>query len=87
MSHSKLYWASIGGNSCEPIRVMFDAVNQPREWYSIGCQDVHPITDTIELVEEITDIPLSKKEAKEQERKWLKEQANYVRPAGYRKFD
>lgn len=90
MGHNKLYFASIGGNPCEPIRVMFDARNQPREWYSIGCQDAHPITDSIDLVKEIIDIPLSKKEVEIQQAKWDKENKNksiFTRPLGYRKFD
>lgn len=81
---SKLYWASIGGNSCEPIRVIGN------EWYSIGCQDAHPVTDSIDLVKEIIDIPLSKKEVEIQQAKWDKESKNksiFTRPLGYRKFD
>lgn len=78
---SKLYWASIGGAKSEPIRVL------ENKWYSLGCGDPHELTEAIELIEEITDIPLNKKDTDKQERLWYKEQRRLANLPGYRKFD
>lgn len=79
---SVLWWASVGGAKCEPIRV------KGNEWFSIGCGDPHPMTDAVELVEPIAidDIPLTKKEEKAQERAWRRDQAKLA-ACHYRRFD
>lgn len=84
---SELWWASIGGNKCEPIRIIRKNKND-FEWYSIGCSDAHPCIDGILLIEQILndDILHTPKEAKAAERKYnkqLKEMAKF----SYRRFD
>jgi hypothetical protein len=86
---SELWWASIGGNKCEPIRVMRDEAGHPKEWFSIGCADPHPISDGMQLVEQITsdDIPLTPKEQEKQRKQWERDHKQRHPLAGYRRFD
>jgi hypothetical protein len=55
---SKLYWASVGGEKTEPVRVAEE--NGKQVFYSIGCNDPHEM-DGVELLGEINSMPLSKR--------------------------
>jgi hypothetical protein len=55
---TQLWWASVGGNKTEPVRVVKEGGR--RIFYSIGCGDPHEL-DGVELLEKITDMPLSKR--------------------------
>lgn len=83
---SELWWASIGGSDCEPIRLIRDRKGLPKEWFSIGCGDPHSLEGVV-LIEIIPPhtIPLTHAQQKKQERAWKREQARM--PAAYRRFD
>jgi hypothetical protein len=86
----ELWWASIGGNKCEPVRLMRDKTGKPKEWFSIGCADPHAVDDGMSLVQQIQDeqIPMTPKDAERQRRKWERERARMgVNATGYRLFD
>lgn len=89
---TELWWASIGGNTCEPIRVVLeDNDGPPRGWFSIGCADEHTGLEGVELVTQIRDddIPPTPAEKAAQEAAWQRAQeaARASRPRGYRRFD
>lgn len=65
MSDDKIWWASVGGNPCEPVRVRTEDSEQV--FYSIGCGDAHPL-DGVILVKE-ADAPLSPKESVKEQRR------------------
>lgn len=81
---TELWWASIGGNPCEPVRVVRGENGDT--WFSIGCADPHPLSDAVALVEEIEPAPPTPKEQKRLERAWAT-QAKAERSGGYRRFD
>jgi hypothetical protein len=84
---TELWWASIGGHKCEPIRVMVRDEDGPVHWFSIGCADPHPIGPGMVLVEIIEDfeIPPRPQDAAKQRKQWERE---HRQPgAGYRRFD
>lgn len=87
---SELWWASVGGNTCEPIRVIKDRNGKPKEWFSIGCADPHPIADEgFQLVAQIT-VPLTPEQAERKHAEWeAKVEADRKRGIihGYRRFD
>lgn len=58
MTTSKLYWASVGGQKTEPVRVADEEGR--RVFYSIGCNDPHDM-EGVELIAEIDAMPLSKR--------------------------
>jgi hypothetical protein len=64
VTKSEIWWASVGGNSCEPVRVLTE--NGQKVFYSIGCGDAHPL-DGVVLVRE-ADPPLSPKESVKERR-------------------
>lgn len=55
---SKLYWASVGGQKTEPVRVV--ELDGKQMFYSIGCTDPHDM-EGVELIAEIDAMPLSKR--------------------------
>jgi hypothetical protein len=64
MSKTKLWWASVGGNDCEPVRVGRKAGKEV--FYSIGCADAHPL-DGVTLVQEFGDnVPLTPAQSEHQ---------------------
>lgn len=82
---TQLWWASVGGGSCEPIRVRIEG-GAPAGFWSIGCTDEHSL-DGVELVKQIepTDLPLNARQAKALEAKWTRSHAREAWK-GYRKF-
>jgi hypothetical protein len=82
---TKLWWASVGGEPCEPVRVAIDR----SFFYSIGCNDPHPL-DGVVLVKEIEGHhkPFSpaESEARRQERLKEFERARKSGNLGYRRF-
>ncbi len=85
MSKSKLYWVSVGGNPCEPARIVDDTV------FTIGCPDGTELTEDcgIELVEEMTEIPLTPAGAIKAEKAWRRKVARDRKNSihhGYRRF-
>lgn len=80
---TQLWWASVGGASCEPIRVRI-ADGSPAGFWSIGCTDEHSL-DGVELVKQIEPehLPLNARQAAALERKWDRYHAPWK---GYRKF-
>ena len=85
MTQSELWWASIGGHKCEPVRVMLNADGSPIEWFSIGCADAHPVGPGMTLVGKIEDgdIPPRPQDSARQRKRWEREHAN---APGYRRF-
>lgn len=82
----KLWWISVAGSKCEPARVEYEG-DKPKGFYSIGCQDLHPLAGVV-LVKEIKEeIPYTPAAQKAQET--LAQKAWEARGAGYRyrKFD
>lgn len=75
---TELWWVSVGGNACEPARVVKwksvgeDGVWQQTEVYTIGCPDGTPIVPGcgIELVEKIDAIPLTPAQAEKNQKAW-----------------
>lgn len=93
--HSKLYWVSVGGNTCEPARVVFTTDDPKRFWsqkdlvktiFTIGCPDGTVLTPDcgIILISEISTIPRTPSETKKAIDDWNKR--NGIRPHGYRVF-
>jgi hypothetical protein len=88
---SKLYWASIGGEKTEPVRVVEE--NGKQVFYSIGCNDPHGM-EGVELLGEISGIPLSRRSQAAQdaanerwERQRAAERTVMGRNASYRRWD
>lgn len=88
---SKLYWASIGGQKTEPIRVVDE--NGNKVFYSIGCNDPHDM-DGVELLGEIDWMPLSKRSRSAQEAantRWERHRERHQEEHGwdrsYRRWD
>jgi hypothetical protein len=84
---TKLWWISVGGNKCEPARVV-----DKKTAYTIGCPDPIIIDDTIELVMEIEDqqIPLTDAQLERKRRRWERKVERDAKRGiyhGYRKFD
>lgn len=84
MSKSELWWVSIGGNVCEPARVMDHAL------FTIGCPDgiskEGPGVILVEKIEYIPDTP-AQREAKRRawERKVAEDEKRGIHH-GYRRF-
>jgi len=82
---TKLWWASVGGGECEPVRVTVDKA----AFYSIGCNDPHPMAGVV-LVKEIGsyDIPLNPAQAERLRLQRLKEfeRARKIGNLSYRRF-
>lgn len=84
---TKLYWASIGGQKTEPVRVVEE--NGKKVFYSIGCSDPHDI-EGVELIEEIDAMPLSKRSQSAQDAaniRWDRYRASVGRNLSYRRWD
>lgn len=83
---TELWWASIGGNTCEPIRVM----RVTKEWFSIGCNDSHPLTEEgVQLVARM-DAPDTPKRAEKKRLEWeakVKRDRKRGIIHGYRRFE
>jgi len=86
MSKTELWWISVGGNKCEPARIV-----DKKTAFTIGCSDGIPIDEnTIELVEQIEVVPLTDKQAEARRKRWERKiLADEKRGIyhGYRKFD
>lgn len=82
---SELWWISVGGNSCEPARIVGEKI------FTIGCQDGTSIPDKgIELIERITYAPLTSKQSEAKRIAWDKKIERDAKRGihhGYRKFD
>lgn len=87
MSKTKLYWASIGGQQTEPVRVVEE--NGQQVFYSIGCNDPHDMTG-VELIAEIDAMPLSKRSQAAQDAanvRWERYREAVGRNLSYRRWD
>lgn len=91
MTTSKLYWASIGGEKTEPVRVVEEDGKQV--FYAIGCDDPHDM-EGVELLGEINGMPLSKRSRAAQEAantRWERSRTIYKAQhgwdRGYRRWD
>lgn len=91
MTRSKLYWASVGGEKTEPIRVAEE--NGKQVFYSIGCNDPHDM-EGVELLGEIGWMPLSKRSQVAQDAanaRWERSREQQRKQAGhdwhYRRWD
>lgn len=87
---STLWWVSVGGNQCEPARVVLEG--NDRTVFTIGCADGTLLSNTcgIELVEEIDDIPLTPADEAKRRDEWEKKRAEDRARGihhGYRRFD
>lgn len=91
---SELWWVSVGGNSCEPARVVTETieleqgVERHQTVYTIGCADFTLLTPRcgIELVQEIEsdEIPSTPKQQRRLDRQWRAQLLS--RPHGYKRF-
>lgn len=82
-----LWWASVGGNKTEPVRVVTQG--ERKVFYSIGCGDPHEL-EGVELLEKITDAPLSRRSLAASEAanaRWSAYYEKNRRYLGYRRFD
>ena len=86
MSNDGLWWVSVGGESCEPARVVDGVV------FTIGCADGTPYDgSSIELVERIPKekTPDTPKEAARKRVAWERQRSEEMRRGiyhGYRRF-
>ncbi len=86
MSESELWWVSVGGNPCEPARLV------DGEIFTIGCCDPTPNTPDsgIILVERLDGaVPLNPAEAEAARKQWEKEERRREKEAeqhSYRRF-
>lgn len=91
MSNTKLWWASVGGEKTEPIRVVDEGGK--KVFYTIGCNDPHDM-DGVELLGEILAMPLSKRSRSAQNAanaRWESQQFRHREQhgwdRGYRRWD
>jgi len=87
---TELWWVSVGGNPCEPARMVIKGDN--RTVFTVGCNDGTEIMDGcgIELVEKIERIPPTPAAKRKAEKAWLAKLARDRRngvPHRYRRFD
>lgn len=84
---SQLWWVSVGGNACEPARVVTDAEGV-RTVFTIGCETGTLLSEGgIALVERIGDVPDTPAEAERKRIVWEKQQRGRSYLHGYRRFD
>jgi hypothetical protein len=88
---SELWWVSVGGNECEPARVVTE--DGAQMVYTIGCNTGTLVSEgTIDLVQVMNAgyIPDSPKQAEEKRIAWEKQRTMDYRRGishGYRRFD
>lgn len=89
-SKTDLWWVSVGGNKCEPARVVSEDGKQVV--YTIGCPDGILVTPEsgVELVEKMDDPPLTSAASLAAKLKWerkIEREAKLGIFHGYQKFD
>jgi hypothetical protein len=86
---SELWWVSVGGNECEPARVVTNEEGI-KTIYTIGCNSGTLASEgSIALVERIDDVPDTPAEAEAKRIIWEKQRAIMKRRGishGYRRF-
>lgn len=88
---TELWWVSVGGNSCEPARVMIED-DGLKTVYTIACGDGTILTPDcgIDLIQEMGRPPLTPRETEKSRLAWERKRARDAKRGiyhGYRKFD
>lgn len=86
---TELWWVSVGGNPCEPARIVTE--NGREMVYTIGCGDPHERSDVecVEMVDGV-DIPKTPKETARLEAAWNRKVSRDEKRGifhHYRRFD
>jgi hypothetical protein len=86
---SELWWVSVGGNECEPARIVANE-GGIKTIYTIGCDSGTLVSEgSIVLVQQIDDAPDTPAEAEAERIAWDKRRAADERRGishGYRRF-
>jgi hypothetical protein len=88
MAKTELWWISVGGNKCEPARIVDKAIA-----FTIGCPDgIILAENAVDLIKQIEEdsIPLTVKESELRRLRWEQKVAADKKRGiyhGYRKFD
>jgi hypothetical protein len=87
---SELWWVSVGGNECEPARVV-TGEEGIKTIYTIGCNSGTLASEgSIALVEQIDDVPDTPAKAEEKRAIWEKHRARMASRGylhSYRRFE